>query len=398
MAPAAHDVVLCELSRGAGRVTACRPPQRRASPSAASTIPARCRRRYSTRGLQSAAARSAKSRLRAADVARSPDASTALRDTVRASAGVAPDRVESRRAGAGRGLPAALRVASTSRSTRGPTTGGTTTCDALWMGVPVVTLAGGSPVCAQRRHAFWRNSGIADLSPRSRRQRYVEIACALAADGDPARLGELRRRLRAADAGSPLTDAAGFARDLEAALRAMWDRGSRCAAGDRTPPCSRSIPRSRRAAGRAGRACRGVVEALRQGRSTWRAKIGNALGADVQRRGRARRRPRRPRDRGPAKWSVSSASPAAASRRWAASRSGLLPLSEGRALLAGRVADAPRCRQRRASAAAQDADDLSGSLRIAQPADARRRHRRRGTGRARPHRRTRRRSNTSACS
>ena len=75
---------------------------------------------------------------------------------------------------------------------------------------------------------------------------------------------------------------------------------------------------------------------------------------------------------------------------------GLLPLSDGRALLARRVAGAPR-RGGRAHAAAQDADDLPGSVRVAQSAHARRRHRRRGAGRARHHRARSSRSSTWGC-
>jgi predicted O-linked N-acetylglucosamine transferase (SPINDLY family) len=101
-----------------------------------------------------------------------------------------------------------------------PYTGGTTTCDALWMGVPVVT-------CATRR-AFGRsgasilaNVGLVDLVTQTPEQ-YVDVARDLARDTDrvASLRGELRQRLLA----SPLTDAPRFARAFEEALEAMWCR------------------------------------------------------------------------------------------------------------------------------------------------------------------------------
>jgi predicted O-linked N-acetylglucosamine transferase (SPINDLY family) len=99
-----------------------------------------------------------------------------------------------------------------------PYVGGTTTCDALWMGVPVVTLAGstaisrgGVSILSNIGHPEW----IAD-SP----EQYVEIAAALASDLP--RLAEIRKNLRDQLAHSPLTDASRFARDMESAYRQMW--------------------------------------------------------------------------------------------------------------------------------------------------------------------------------
>jgi len=73
-----------------------------------------------------------------------------------------------------------------------PLTGGTTTCDALWMGVPVVSLAGES--FHQRiSHAILNHAGLGDLS-RTTIDDYVATATALARDPD--RLAALRRTLR----------------------------------------------------------------------------------------------------------------------------------------------------------------------------------------------------------
>ena len=73
-----------------------------------------------------------------------------------------------------------------------PLTGGTTTCDALWMGVPVVSLAG-EGFHQRISHAILNHAGLADLS-RTTVDDFIETAVALAGDTD--RLGEFRRTLR----------------------------------------------------------------------------------------------------------------------------------------------------------------------------------------------------------
>jgi len=100
-----------------------------------------------------------------------------------------------------------------------PYTGATTTCDALWMGVPVVTLAGNRPF-TRSGASLLNNVGLPELIATTR-EDYVRIACALAADREClSRLGAgLRERMRA----SRLTDAGGFARDLEEAFSAMCE-------------------------------------------------------------------------------------------------------------------------------------------------------------------------------
>jgi predicted O-linked N-acetylglucosamine transferase (SPINDLY family) len=99
-----------------------------------------------------------------------------------------------------------------------PYHGTTTTCEALWMGVPVVTLAGqthasrvGVSLLSNLGHPEW----IA-TSPEG----YVKIAVELA--GDLPRLAQLRSTLRGRMEASPLMDAPGFAREIEAAYREMW--------------------------------------------------------------------------------------------------------------------------------------------------------------------------------
>jgi protein O-GlcNAc transferase len=99
-----------------------------------------------------------------------------------------------------------------------PYHGTTTTCEALWMGVPVVSLAGTSHV--SRVGASLLNAVSLPEMVAQSTQEYVSIATSLA--GDLPRLTELRRTLRDRMRASPLMDAPRFARDIEAAYRRMW--------------------------------------------------------------------------------------------------------------------------------------------------------------------------------
>jgi predicted O-linked N-acetylglucosamine transferase (SPINDLY family) len=99
-----------------------------------------------------------------------------------------------------------------------PYGGGTTTCDALWMGVPVVSLAGRTAV-SRAGSTLLANVGLERLVARDEEQ-YVERAAALLRD--PAALAGLRRELRRRVESSPLMDAAQFARDIEDEFRTAW--------------------------------------------------------------------------------------------------------------------------------------------------------------------------------
>jgi protein O-GlcNAc transferase len=99
-----------------------------------------------------------------------------------------------------------------------PYPGGTTTFDALWMGVPVVSLAGETAV-SRAGLSILSNLGLPELVA-STVDRYVEIAAELATDLP--RLMQLRSSLRARMKSSPLMDGPRFARDVEAAFRQMW--------------------------------------------------------------------------------------------------------------------------------------------------------------------------------
>ena len=93
-----------------------------------------------------------------------------------------------------------------------PLTGGMTTCEALWMGVPVVSLAG-KAVYERLSHSLLINAGLGDLSTGTV-DAFVARAVALA--GDVQRLRQWRAEGRASILAGALGDAPGFARDFYA--------------------------------------------------------------------------------------------------------------------------------------------------------------------------------------
>jgi predicted O-linked N-acetylglucosamine transferase (SPINDLY family) len=101
-----------------------------------------------------------------------------------------------------------------------PYNGGVTTCDALWMGVPVIALAGSSYVSRQ---------GVSLLSNldlgawiAGTPEDYVALAVRWVKDLEG--LGRLRAGLREWMRRSPVCDGARFTRRLEEAYRGMWQR------------------------------------------------------------------------------------------------------------------------------------------------------------------------------
>jgi protein O-GlcNAc transferase len=99
-----------------------------------------------------------------------------------------------------------------------PYNGHTTSLDAFWMGVPVVTQVGRTVV----GRAGWSqlcNLNLMELAA-DKPQRFVQIASELA--GNLPRLSELRSTLRQRMQQSPLMDAPRFARNVEAAYLQMW--------------------------------------------------------------------------------------------------------------------------------------------------------------------------------
>ena len=99
-----------------------------------------------------------------------------------------------------------------------PYNGHTTSLDALWMGVPVVTLIGRT-VAGRAGYSQTTNLGLPDLAARTDEQ-FTAIALALA--NDLPRLAELRGSLRRRMRTSPLCDGAGWTAGIEAAYRQMW--------------------------------------------------------------------------------------------------------------------------------------------------------------------------------
>ncbi|MSU71780.1 MAG: hypothetical protein EXS43_05505 [Opitutus sp.] len=101
-----------------------------------------------------------------------------------------------------------------------PYHGTTTTCDALWMGVPVITLAGEehrSRVGVSLLTAVGLQEWVAG-SPAEYVVRAVELA------RDRPRLAALKAQLRGRMAASPLVDGRAFTAKLEAAFAAMMRR------------------------------------------------------------------------------------------------------------------------------------------------------------------------------
>jgi predicted O-linked N-acetylglucosamine transferase (SPINDLY family) len=99
-----------------------------------------------------------------------------------------------------------------------PFSGGLTSCEALWMGVPVVTLPEARAPSRQTL-GFLQALDLAEWAATCPAD-YVKIAAALAADGE--RLGALRETLRRRMKDSSLCDGPGFTRGLEAILREIW--------------------------------------------------------------------------------------------------------------------------------------------------------------------------------
>jgi predicted O-linked N-acetylglucosamine transferase (SPINDLY family) len=99
-----------------------------------------------------------------------------------------------------------------------PWAGGATTCDALYMGVPVVTLAAEKAV-SRGGLSILSNVGLPHLAATNPEQ-YLHTARALATDL-PA-LATLRAALRQMIQTSPLMNGPAFARDVESAYRQMW--------------------------------------------------------------------------------------------------------------------------------------------------------------------------------
>lgn len=114
-----------------------------------------------------------------------------------------------------------------------PYTGHTTTSDALWAGVPVVTRCG-EGFAARVSAGLLRAAGAPELVTTSRKA-YVDLAIGLARDRH--KIADWKRRLADSRWSCPLFDSSRFTRHLEAAYRILWRRH---AAG--LPPQSIDVP------------------------------------------------------------------------------------------------------------------------------------------------------------
>ncbi len=103
-----------------------------------------------------------------------------------------------------------------------PYNGTTTTCEALWMGVPVVTLEGVSHA-GRVGVSILSQTGLTEFIA-SDRESYIEIAASLAAD--PERLVALRKASRAQVAESALCNAPALAGEVEKHYRDIWAKYS----------------------------------------------------------------------------------------------------------------------------------------------------------------------------
>ena len=112
-----------------------------------------------------------------------------------------------------------------------PYNGLTTTCDALWMGVPVLTVPGTLPQ-SRAGLSLLTAVGLAGKFVAHSEDEHLALAQRLASDLPG--LAQLRATLRARMAASPLRDAASFARALEGACRSLWRDWTRSAGPART--------------------------------------------------------------------------------------------------------------------------------------------------------------------
>ncbi|GAB6140788.1 tetratricopeptide repeat protein [Methylosoma difficile] len=105
-----------------------------------------------------------------------------------------------------------------------PYNGGTTTCEALWMGVPTLTLLG-ETLLARQGASLLSAAGLTDWIADDP-QSYADKAIAFATDIH--RLVQLRQNLRQQVLASPLFDGQQFARHFETALQDIWQQNQLC--------------------------------------------------------------------------------------------------------------------------------------------------------------------------
>jgi predicted O-linked N-acetylglucosamine transferase (SPINDLY family) len=136
-----------------------------------------------------------------------------------AARGIAPDRIELRARS-----PHAAMLAEYGDIDLGldtfPYNGGLTTCEALWMGVPMVAIEEERMISRQTAAMLRLTGGEAFIA--GTRDEYVALAVQWSQQRD--KLAAVRASLRERMRASPLCDGVRFTRNLETALRAVWRR------------------------------------------------------------------------------------------------------------------------------------------------------------------------------
>jgi predicted O-linked N-acetylglucosamine transferase (SPINDLY family) len=100
-----------------------------------------------------------------------------------------------------------------------PYSGGLTSCEALWMGVPIVTLPGELPVSRQTE-SFLQALDLSAFVARSE-EDYIKIASGWAAKVEL--LADIRANLREKMSRSSICDGKQFSRDFGEVLKKMWE-------------------------------------------------------------------------------------------------------------------------------------------------------------------------------
>lgn len=99
-----------------------------------------------------------------------------------------------------------------------PYNGGATTCESLWMGVPVITLSYDTPIGRQTK-AYLNTIGRQEWAA-STKEEFLDIAVNLASDID--KLSAIRSSLRETMADSPICNGPVFTRHLESTYQNIW--------------------------------------------------------------------------------------------------------------------------------------------------------------------------------
>jgi predicted O-linked N-acetylglucosamine transferase (SPINDLY family) len=119
-----------------------------------------------------------------------------------------------------------------------PYPGGTTTVEALWMGIPVLTLPG-DQFLSRQGVGLLMNAGLPDWVATDANDY---IARTVGHANDLPKLAALRARLREQVLASPVFDAPRFAKHFEEALREMWNKWCDAQALNPSPPIATTCP------------------------------------------------------------------------------------------------------------------------------------------------------------